>query len=191
MTERASNLVTQFLPQLKAAAVGGPIIDLACGRGRNGLALLAGGVDVVFADKNVDSLESIQRHLQSAQFIDQAPEGVGTASFWSVDLEVPESSPLLGRSFGGAVVFRYLHRSLFEHLRNAIVPGGVVIYETFTVDQPQYGRPTNPDFLLRHGELSSVFAGWDSLFNAEGVEASGEGDSQRAIASIVARKPHQ
>jgi hypothetical protein len=35
----------------------------------------------------------------------------------------------------------------------AVAPGGVLIYETFGVGNERYGRPTNPDFLLRPGEL--------------------------------------
>ncbi len=52
--------------------------------------------------------------------------------------------------------FHCLHRPLIRHMREAVRRGGLVIYETFTTDQPRYGRPRNPDYLLEPGEL----AGW-------------------------------
>lgn len=64
--------------------------------------------------------------------------------------------PYPGRSFDAVVVTNYLHRPLFPLLMAALAPGGVLIYETFAQGNGKYGRPTNPDFLLRHGELLQV-----------------------------------
>jgi len=38
-------------------------------------------------------------------------------------------------------------------LLDALRPGGVFIYETFAVGNEKLGRPSNPQFLLRPGEL--------------------------------------
>ena len=57
------------------------------------------------------------------------------------------------RTFDGIVVTNYLHRPLFPHLASALASGGVLIYETFGVGNERFGRPTNPNFLLRPGEL--------------------------------------
>jgi SAM-dependent methyltransferase len=56
------------------------------------------------------------------------------------------------------LVVHYLHRPLFPALRRALKPGGVLIYETFTEAQAARGRPTNPLFLLKPGELSGLVA---------------------------------
>ncbi len=61
--------------------------------------------------------------------------------------------PYAGRQFAVVVVTNYLHRPLFPALIAAIAPGGLLIYETFAEGNAAYGRPTNPDFLLRRGEL--------------------------------------
>ena len=50
----------------------------------------------------------------------------------------------------------YLHRPLFAHLRAALAPDGVLLYETFAAGNEAYGRPANPDFLLRRDELLSL-----------------------------------
>jgi hypothetical protein len=55
-------------------------------------------------------------------------------------------------------VANYLHRPLFAAIAAALAPDGVVIYETFAEGNERFGRPRNPDFLLRRGELLDVFA---------------------------------
>ena len=87
------------------------------------------------------------------------------------------------------VVFNFLHRPLFRDIKDGIVPGGVVVYQTFTVDQPRYGRPTNPDYLLQPNELKQVFADWELLRYRELIGPSRKDSEPRAIAGIVARKP--
>jgi hypothetical protein len=83
------------------------------------------------------------------------------------------------------LVFRYLHRPLLPCLKKGIRKGGILIYETFTIDQPRYGRPYNPDYLLKHGELAGEFKDWHILHYYEGIIES----PQRAMAQIVCRKP--
>jgi hypothetical protein len=56
-------------------------------------------------------------------------------------------------------VTHYLHRPLFPALGAALAQGGMLIYETFAVGNERFGRPSNPDFLLRPGELLDAFAG--------------------------------
>ncbi|MCA1973934.1 MAG: SAM-dependent methyltransferase, partial [Caenispirillum sp.] len=65
--------------------------------------------------------------------------------------------PLAGRRFDAIVVTNYLHRPLFPHLIEALAAGGVLLYETFMRGNERFGRPSNPDFLLRPGELLEVF----------------------------------
>lgn len=73
------------------------------------------------------------------------------------DLESGADWPL-GGGYDGIVVTNYLHRPLLPAIGLALAPGGVVIYETFAVGNESFGRPQNPDFLLRPGELLSAFA---------------------------------
>ncbi len=64
--------------------------------------------------------------------------------------------PLAGRRFGAIVVTNYLHRPLFSALLDALEADGVLIYETFAQGNERFGKPSNPDFLLRPGELLEV-----------------------------------
>jgi len=178
-----SSLLTQYLPQLKSLHRNSQttVLDLACGNGRNGLYLVENDIAVTFADINSAAIEQLKQHAskdEHQQFMD----------FWSVDFEQEANMPLANKHFAAIMVFRYLHRSLFDQIKQAILPGGLIIYETFTTDQIQFGRPKNPDFLLNSGELLNVFSGWEILHNFEGIIESTSG-SKQAIAQIVAQKP--
>jgi hypothetical protein len=87
------------------------------------------------------------------------------------------------------VVFNFLHRPLFKDIREGLVPGGVVVYQTYTVDQARLGRPRNPDHLLEHGELKQAFTDWEILKYRELTGPARRGGPDRAIAGIVARRP--
>lgn len=152
------------------------VLDLACGEGRNGIFLLKNNVPVVFADKSKSALEAVAVKLQ---------ENGQQADCRQVDLEVEGQSPLAGNMFAAVMVFNYLHRPLMETIREIIEPGGLIIYETFTTENRQFGRPNNPDFLLKQKELGYLFEDWDILHCFEGTMQN----PQRAIANIVARKP--
>jgi hypothetical protein len=81
--------------------------------------------------------------------------------------------PYEDQRFAGIAVVNYLWRPLFPRLLAALVPEGVLIYETFAEGNERYGRPSNPDFLLRPGELLEVVRGrlrviaYEDLFVAD------------------------
>ena len=72
------------------------------------------------------------------------------------------------------VVANYLHRPLFPHLLAALGDDGVLLYETFAAGNERFGRPSNPDFLLRAGELLDVVRGWLTVVAFEQGEVAGE-----------------
>ena len=152
------------------------MLDLACGTGRSGLRLTQRGIPVVFADRSATALGCINKQLTE----DNQPGRV-----WQVDLEQANINPFAHQVFSAVICFRYLHRPLFPYLLNAVEPGGLVIYETFTTANRRFGRPDNPDFLLRTGELKTWFENWQLLHYYEGIQQ----DPDRAIAQLVARNP--
>ena len=176
---QASHLIKQTLPTILESGFTEQVLDLACGSGRNGLYLVARGQSVTFADRQQDALNDVSKYLQDNRL----------ARYWCVDFEGAESDPLKGLSFSVILVFRYLHRPLMPAIKRAVHPGGLVIYETYTVNQPRFGRPTNPDFLLQSGELETIFDGWEILHRFEGQSISESSGQQQAIAQIVARRP--
>jgi hypothetical protein len=98
---------------------------------------------------------------------------------WCADLT---RYPLPADRFELVVVARYLQRDLFVALISTLTRGGVLVYETFTEAQLQYGRgPRSPDHLLALGELRSRCAGLDVLFYEETTEPD-------ALARLVGQK---
>lgn len=87
----------------------------------------------------------------------------------AADLEAA-SWPFPGEQFAAIVITNYLHRPLFQYLRDALTPGGVLIYETFMVGNERYGRPSNPDFLLRVNELLTQVTGLQVLGFEQGYK---------------------
>jgi SAM-dependent methyltransferase len=114
---------------------GGRVLDVACGHGRHLRYLGSLGFEVVGVDRDEAALA-----------------GIDGAEIRVADIEAGPW-PFSPGEFDGVVVTNYLHRPLFPHLVGALRPGGVLIYETFALGNERYGRPSNPDFLLRPGEL--------------------------------------
>ena len=118
----------------------GPVLDLAAGYGRYTNYFKELGYEVVAIDRNREALEALGPGFETIQ----------------ADLEDGSPWPLAGREFPGIVVTNYLHRPLFPLLATALQPGGILIYETFGVGNERFGKPSNPEFLLRPGELLEV-----------------------------------
>jgi SAM-dependent methyltransferase len=131
----------------------GQVLDLACGAGRHVRFLVANGHETVAVDRNLSGLSDLS---------DPRLERV------EADLEAG-SWPLGARRFAGIVVTSYLWRPLLPHIVAAIAPGGLLIYETFALGNERYGKPSNPDFLLRPGELLDAVNGELSVIAYEHV----------------------
>ena len=80
--------------------------------------------------------------------------------------------PYEGQKFAGVVVVSYLHRPLLPRLLEALAPGGVLIYETFAAGNERFGRPSNPEFLLKPGELLEAVRGRLIVIAYEELEVS-------------------
>src|SRR5262245_44167410 len=129
----------------------GVVLDVACGSGRHSRLFLDRSVQVVGIDKEKHAIPGI-RFLQAD--IENGP--------W----------PLAGETFDGIVVTNYLHRPLFQILKESLKDGGVLIYETFMAGNERFGKPSNPAFLLRPGELRSAFGDLQVLGYEEGEVAT-------------------
>lgn len=133
--ELPSPWVCRFAPLIRA---GGRVLDVAGGGGRHARYLDARGYCVETVDRDAEALRGL--------------DGVPGVTVREADLE-HGPWPYAGQSFDAIVVTNYLHRPLFPHLLAALADGGVLIYETFAAGNERYGRPSNPDFLLKPGEL--------------------------------------
>ena len=150
----------------------GEALDAACGRGRHALWLAAQGFRVTAIDRNDDAL----------RVLDAEARRLGLSVTTSCEDLEREGAVLPAAAFDVVVVVHYLHRPLFPQLLASLRRGGVLVYETFTTAQAARGKPTNPAFLLRPGELRDLVAPLEVL-----VAREGEFDG-RDVAGVVARK---
>lgn len=135
-----SDWVVRFAP---LAPDGGAVLDLACGGGRHGRHFLVCGHKVTFVDRDISGVRDL--------------DGRAGVEIVEADLESPPGWPFGARRFGAVIVTNYLWRPLLPALGAAVADGGVLIYETFGFGNEAFGRPRNPDHLLRAGELLDAF----------------------------------
>jgi SAM-dependent methyltransferase len=151
----------------------GTALDVACGRGSNALWLARRGLTTLAIDRDTTALDAVRAEA------DRLGLPLMTAA---LDLEADDERFPAG-AFDIVVVIRYLHRPLFPALREAVRPGGILVYETFTRGQAERGKPTNPAFLLEAGELRTLVAPLEVV-----VEREGDFDG-KMLASVIARRP--
>ncbi len=118
---------------------GAHVLDVACGAGRHVRWFAERGCRVTALDRNAEAVEPLR----------------AVAEVVVADIE-NGPWPLPGRRFDAVVVTNYLWRPLLPTLLEAVNEGGVLIYETFAEGNQAFGRPSNPDFLLRRGELLAL-----------------------------------
>jgi tellurite methyltransferase len=175
---RPSQLVLDNLDRLREASLLGPVVDLACGRGRHALALARNGIPCLGVDRNADHLTQLRLLAEREQL---------PLRTLRADLETDEGMPFLPSSCGAILIFRFLYRPLLRKLPPALRPGGLLLYETFAAAHRETGRgPRNPAFYLDHDELPRYFPDLEILDYAEGPDA---GDPPDITARLVARKP--
>jgi SAM-dependent methyltransferase len=123
---------------------GARALDLACGHGRHARLLASRGATVTAVDRDLTALGGLA--------------GVDGVTTLAADVEAGPW-PFEPGQFDVVVVTNYLHRGLFPAIVASLSIGGVFIYETFMSGNERFGRPSNPDFLLRPGELLDIAAG--------------------------------
>jgi len=139
--DRPSAWVQRWAPLV---APGGRVLDVAAGSGRHARWLAARGLEVEALDRDADALALLA--------------GVAGVTPHCADIEsLPW--PCSTGAYAGVVVTNYLYRPLFGDLIAALAAGGVLIYETFAAGNERFGRPSNPAFLLKPGELLEVARG--------------------------------
>lgn len=167
-----SPFVLRCLADLRPRLGSAPtVLDVAIGAGRHAEALERLGFRIFGVDRDYERIRRAWRRLRERE---------GRPALWVADLE---SIPLPKRRFDLVLCTRYLQRTLWARLGEAVAPGGFVLYETFTAGQRLYDwGPRSSAHLLEPGELREAFADWE-------VWAYEERDVPAAEAGLFARRP--
>ncbi len=150
----------------------GRALDVAMGRGRNAIHLAKMGFEVEGIDISSEAVHAALDRARSAGVSLQA-----RVADLEGDYQIERGA------YHVILCFNYLQRSLLPQIKEGLRVGGMVVYETFIVDQARFGKPKNPDYLLKHNELLEMFRDLRCLRYREGLV-----ENERAVASIIAEK---
>ena len=145
------------------------VLDVACGSGRHVRWFAQRGCRVTGVDRDGAALQAL----------------ASIAEVIVADIE-NAAWPLPGRRFDAVVVTNYLWRELLPTLVASVADGGVLICETFASGNETVGKPSNPAFLLRPGELLKAMEGLRIVAFEDGFEAALNGSAPRFVQRIVA-----
>jgi tellurite methyltransferase len=150
----------------------GRVLDVAMGNGRNAVFLAKMG----FAVEGVDiSPDAVKTALEAAR--DAGVAIKADVANLEGDYRIKASA------YDVIICFRYLQRSLIPQIKEGLRRGGMVVYETFTVEQVRFGKPSNPEYLLKYNELLHLFLDFRCRFYQEGILETG-----KAMARLIAEK---
>ncbi|MSQ47066.1 MAG: class I SAM-dependent methyltransferase [Deltaproteobacteria bacterium] len=174
-----SRFLLESLPLLPR----GRALDVAAGSGRNTIVLAEHGFTVHALDRNPEALEEARHTARDPHLLHVTTE--------IVDLE---GEPFPHHAFPPAtydvvIVFFYLFRPAFPALARTLKPGGMLVYETFLIDNyRKYQRPRHQEFCLAHGELRTLVPGLEVVHCNEGArEGKGE-QGETYTARLLVRK---
>ena len=162
-------------PLLQAASAG---LDLAGGAGHHAIWLAQQGWRMTLADWSEAALDIAQQHIQDL------PEGRGAETVQGAALDIVAGFYTEGRRFGFVLVSFFLDRAVLPWLPEILLPGGLLLYRTYTEDNERLGNPRgprDPDYLLGSQELLEAFRGMKILHYNETV-------AEKGVAELIAQR---
>lgn len=150
----------------------GRALDVAMGYGRHALYLAAAGWEVDAVERDPEAVAACRA--------DARRRGV-SINVIEADLDVYR---LPASTYDLITCFYFLDRALIPRIRDALKPGGVIVYETFSIEnQRRFGTPRRVEFCLQPNELLTLFEGFLVMDAREGLVGG------QYAASLVASKP--
>jgi tellurite methyltransferase len=164
-----------FLTAMLARIPRGVVLDVAAGRGRNSIPLARVGIRVVAVDFSAEAMRLLATNARAERL-----------AIWPVVANL-DNFHLKDESVDAIVNINFLDRALFPKFERALRPGGILIADTFLIDQAALGHPRDPRFLLAHGELRALAGGLEIEEYREGLVTYPNGEHAWR-ASIMARR---
>ncbi|MBV8357045.1 MAG: class I SAM-dependent methyltransferase [Deltaproteobacteria bacterium] len=154
----------------------GCALDIAAGKGRNSIALARSGIHVVAVDWSENALSSLTLIARK--------DGLAIEP---VIADLEESLPFRPDSFDIVLNISFLERGLVPALKKVLRTGGMLLFDTFLIDQAASGHPRDPRFLLGHYELSDMLSDMELIRYREGIVDYG-GTKRAWRATALARR---
>jgi dihydroneopterin aldolase len=157
----------------------GTVLDVAAGRGRHALFLAARGFTVEAVDHDQAALAEAAEEARR--------RNLSSLTVRCLDLETRPD--IAKERYEAIIVFFFLFRPLIPLLVHALKPGGVLLYETFLIDNHlRHHHPRRREFCLSHNELLHLTSGLRVLHYEEGEHAGEHGTGSAFTARLAAQK---
>lgn len=152
----------------------GRALDAACGVGVNAVYLAQHGLRVFGLDISEYALQLAMGRAKKVGLV--------------IELAVADlSNPWLPAQFFDVITnFHFLERAAIPVFRQALKPGGLILFETFTAASDANGIPS---YYLEPGELRLSFQGFEIIHYAEEVAQPSRSHGERGMSQLVARRP--
>jgi dihydroneopterin aldolase len=173
----------RFLTQQLHRLPKGTALDVAAGSGRNSLYLASHGFQVDAMDRDEQAMAQLAATAKQ--------QNLPNLTVRTVDLErtADERPEFPKQAYDVILVFFYLHRALFPSLIESLKPNGVLIYETFTIDNYLHHRhPRRWEFCLAQNELLRLTSNLRVLSYDEGEHGGNHGPDSVYTAQLVAQQ---
>lgn len=168
-SQKPAPLLVNHLPRLPQ----GKALDFACGYGRNAFFLASKSYTVEGFDCNESAIVFCNEKAQKEAL-----------SFTAHCTDLESETPFSDESFDLVTCFYYLDRNVIPLIKKTLKLGGVIIYETFLIDQHhQFGHPARTAFCWDHNELLHLFSDFRILFYHEGM-IDEKGDTIKALPDV-------
>ncbi len=148
----------------------GYALDIACGEGRNTHFLVEKGFEVDAVDLSDYALSKIEENPKIHKI-------EADLDFYSLEKN----------KYDLVLNINYLNRRFFHQIKEALKPGGIIIFETFIVAHGDFENPNNPEYLLRKNELLHAFIDLDVIYYEERMDVNMRNE-KTMVASLVAQK---
>jgi tellurite methyltransferase len=162
--------VLQMLPR-------GLTLDVASGLGRHAIALAEAGHRVIAADYSENATSRLRESAAQRSL-----------PIHPVMVDIEETFPFRRAVFDTVINLTFLSRELVPRLIEALRPGGVLLFDTFLIDQARSGHPNNPAFLLGHQELREMLSVMELLLYREGLVHYANGNSAWRAMALARRR---
>jgi tellurite methyltransferase len=177
-SQTPSKLLVDRAPRFRK----GTGLDIATGYGRNAFYLAELGY----------RMEGVDRDEAAIAFCN-AEAGRRGLSFTATCVDLEREKVLSDEAYDLVTCFYYLDRKIMPQIKSAVNKGGIVVYETFLIDQHrQFGKPSRAEFCWDHNELLRHFLDFRVLFYFEGQMPQNQGgaaEADRWIVQLIAEKP--
>jgi SAM-dependent methyltransferase len=173
-TQKPSPLLRRFATRIVSSSNGNPILDIACGSGRNAIFLASTGCDVVCVDSDLTALRDRQNSFAADQQV------FGRLRLYEMNL-LKDPWPFGTNSAAAIINVHFLLPALLPFFENSLAPGGYLVIESIPAHGGNYLK------LPQAGQLRSALKdSFDFEFYKE--RKAGPGNYDAVTVQTVARR---